>query len=205
MRSHRVFWLGVAAPLLFAFTVLLGGALRPGYSHVADTMSELFSPGSPNRLLLSTLYALYGVLLSVFGFGLLQFVLDSGEFKTIGMTAALAFISVGVLNILTATVFPQDAWGSGPTLPGMLHMLLHGVISLLALLYIVLFGVWFQRLGIARHFRAYSIATAIGAVVVAGWFLTGYGGATMGLAERIAALIGFQWMIVLAGVVLRKA
>jgi len=203
-RFHALYWLGIAAPILFTFTVLLGGALRPGYSHAANTMSELFSPGSPNRLLLSALYTIFGVSLSVFGFGLLQFVRRRGELTGIGMPAAVAFILVGILNILTATIFPQDAWGSTPTLPGGLHIVLHGVISLLSLLYIALFGIWFQRQGLARHFGVYSIATLIGAAIAAGWFISSYGNPLMGLAERVAALIGFQWTAVLAGVVLRN-
>ena len=205
MNRRFILRLGLLAPFLFVFTVILGGALRPGYSHMTDTMSELFSPGSPNRLLLSALYALYGISYSVFGLGLLQFVQERGEFKTIGKTAAIAFISVGVLNVLTATVFPQDAWGSVPTFPGMMHMYLSGVISLLSILYTVLFGIWFQRLGFARFYLTYSIATVIGAVLAAGWFVASYGSALMGISERVAALMGFQWTVVLAGLVLKQS
>ena len=202
MSRRMVFRLGLLAPFILVFTVILGGALRPGYSHVSDTMSELFSPGSPNRLLLSAFYTLYGISISVFGFGLLQFVQDRGEFKTIGKTAAMAFISVGVLNILTATVFPQDAWGSFPTFPGTMHMILGGVVSLLSILYTVLFGIWVQRLGFAKFFTTYSIATVIGAVIAAGWFVASYGSALMGISERVAALIGFQWTVIFAGILL---
>jgi len=31
----------------FVFMVLLGGAIRSGYSHITDTMSELVVPGLP--------------------------------------------------------------------------------------------------------------------------------------------------------------
>ena len=204
MIRRKFYLLGLFAPFLFAFTAILGGALRPGYSHVTDTVSELFSPGSPNRLLLSVLYTLFAVSLSLFGFGLLQFVQGIGKSKTIGITAAIAFISVGVLNILTATIFPQDAWGATPTLFGRLHIILHGFISILSLLYIALFGFWFHRTGIAKFFRIYSIATVIGAVIAAGWFMVSYGNPLMGISERIAAVVGFQWTILLAAVVLKN-
>jgi hypothetical protein len=52
MNRRMFYLLGLLAPFIFIFTVILGGALKPGYSHVTDTMSELFSPGSPNRLFL---------------------------------------------------------------------------------------------------------------------------------------------------------
>jgi hypothetical protein len=203
--DRRVFYLlGLFAPILFAFTAILGGALRPGYSHVTDTVSELFSPGSPNRLLLTVLHTLFAIFLSLFGFGLLQFVQSKGKSKRIGIVAASAFISVGILNILTATVFPQDAWGSTPTFFGEMHIILSGVISLLSILYMLLFGVWFHRAGIATFFRTYSMATVAAAVPTAGWFAASVGSPLMGISERAAILVGFQWTFLLAVMVLKN-
>lgn len=192
--NRRVFYLlGLFAPILFVFTAILGGALRPGYSHMTDTVSELFSPGSPNRLLLTILYILFAVFLSLFGFGLLQFVQNSGKHKRIGVWAAYIFILVGVLNILTATVFPQDSWGSPPTFPGEMHKIVSGIISLISILYILLFGIWFRRAGITKIFWVYSLATIAGAFLSAGWFAASVGSPIMGITERVAILIGFQW------------
>ena len=204
MIRRKFYLLGLISPFLFAFTVILGGALRPSYDHVTETVSELFSPGSPNRLLLSVLYALFAVSLSFFGFGLLQFVKYVGKFKKIGITASIAFISVGALYILSATIFPQDPWGATPTLFGRLHMIVHGFISILSILYIALFGLWFHRTGISKFFMIYSIATVIGVIIAAVWFMVSYGNDLMGISERIAAVIGFQWTIALSVVVLRN-
>jgi hypothetical protein len=204
MNRRVLYLLGLSAPFVFVLAAVLGGALRPGYSHVSDTLSELFSPGSPNRLLLSTLYTLFAVCLSSFGIGLLRFVRDREGARGIGTAAATAYFIVGVLNILTATLFPQDSWGSTPTLPGRLHLILHGAISLLSLLYIVLFGVWFHRTGIAKAFRTYSIATVVAAVIAGTWFMASYGTPLMGLSERAAALVGLQWTVVLAVIVLKS-
>jgi len=167
-------------------------------------MSELFSPASPNRWILSALYASFAVLLSLFGFGLLRFVQDVGKYQKTGITAAVVFSSVGLLHVLSATMLPQDAWGSAPTLPGKLHIILHGFITILSLLYMVLFGLWFHRTGIARFFKVYSIATMIAAVIAAGWFMTSYGGPNMGISERIGAAVGFQWTIIVAALVLKQ-
>jgi Protein of unknown function (DUF998) len=203
--NRRVFYLlGLLAPLLFVFTAILGGALRPGYSHVTNTVSELFSPGSPNRLLLTVLHTLYAVSFSLFGLGLLRFVQNRGECRRIGIVAAFAFISVGILSILTATVFPQDAWGSAPTFAGEMHMIISGVIALPSVLYMLLFGVWFQRTGIATFFRTYSIAAVVAVVLATAWFAVSTGGPLMGISERAAILVGFQWTFVLAIVVLKN-
>lgn len=203
--NRRVLYLfGLLAPLLFVFTAVLGGALRPGYSHVTETVSELFSPGSPNRLLLTTLHTLYAISFSLFGLGLLRFVQNRGECKRIGIVAAFAFISVGILSILTATVFPQDAWGSTPTFTGEMHMIISGVIALPSVLYMLLFGVWFHHTGIATFFRTYSIATVVAVVLATAWFAVSMGGPLMGIAERVTILVGFQWTFVLAIVVLKN-
>lgn len=204
MNRRATYFFGLAAPFIFIFTVILGGALRPGYSHVTDMMSELFSPGSPNRLMLSGLYTLFGVALSVFGYGLLRFVQAVGRSRRIGQSGAAAFIAVGVLSILSATLFPQDPWGSTPTFRGQLHIALHGIISIFSLIYMVLFGLWFRRAGFARTFFLYSMVTVVVAAIAAGWFMASYAGPLMGLAERVAALVGFQWTIMLAITVLQS-
>jgi hypothetical protein len=116
----------------------------------------------------------------------------------------LTFISVGILSVLTATVFPQEAWGTTPTFFGEMHMIIHGVISLLSILYILLFGVWFHRTGIARFFRAYSMATVVAVLLTAGWFAVSIGGPLMGISERAAMLVGFQWTVLLAVIVLKN-
>jgi hypothetical membrane protein len=61
---------GTLAPVIYVGTVILGGLLRPGYSHVAQPISELVAAGAPNKPLLSGLFIIYNVLCSVFGIGL---------------------------------------------------------------------------------------------------------------------------------------
>ena len=203
--SHRFLSLcGLIAPILFVFTTILGGAIRPGYSHISDTVSELFSPGSPNRFLLTILHMLFAVLLVLFGIGVLKFVQRYEKSKRIGIIGASAFIAMGVLNIMTATIFPQDAWGSPPTLFGEIHIILSGVISILSILYILLLGIWIHRAGISPFFRTYSITTIAAVVLTAGWFMKSFGSPIMGLSERVTILVGFQWTVALALLILHQ-
>jgi hypothetical protein len=122
------------APLLFAFTAILGGALRPGYSHMSDTVSELFSPGSPNKLLLDTLHTTYAVLLALLGVGVLRFVRRSKQPTLVSTIGASLFIAMGLVSVATATIFLQDAWGSPPTFAGEMHKSLIGLVGLLSIL-----------------------------------------------------------------------
>jgi hypothetical membrane protein len=189
---------GMIAPLLFGFTAILGGALRPGYSHKANTVSELFSPGSPNKPLLDTLHTSFAILLILFGVGVLQFIRGYERSRRIGTTGAWLLIAMGVLTVATATVFPQDPWGSAPTIPGRMHIILSGVITLLTIGAMSLIGIWFHRTGIKPWFKAYSFITIALVILTAGFFMTTMGSPIMGLAERITILAGFQWTFSLA-------
>jgi hypothetical membrane protein len=189
---------GLIAPLWFILVTILGGAMRPGYSHLSETISELFSPGSPNKLLLDTLHAVYALLLTLFGVGLVRLFWRSERARFIGTIGATMFTAMGLVSLATATVFPQDAWGSAPTFRGEMHKILHGIISILTILAMVLIGIWFHRAKGLSWFRTYSFFTVGLALLAAGWYMANQGTPIMGLTERIAALVGFQWVFVLA-------
>ncbi len=198
MRQRLFALCGVIAPVFFVFIVILGGAMRPGYSHLSDTISELFSPGSPNKLLLDTLHTVYAVLLVLFGIGVLRLVRTSRPSGLTGILGASAFIAMGLTSVLSAARFPQDPWGAAPTFAGQMHQLVHGAISLLGILYMILIGIWMNRTRDSPRFQTYSFLTVGATVLAAGIFLANLGSPIMGLTERIAGLIGLQWTLVLA-------
>ena len=204
MKHSRYYLFGLLAPVVFILTAILGGVLRPGYSHAADTVSELFAPGSPNRLLLSAFYLLFSVCLIFFGVGLRHFVQSIGKKIQLGSWASFLFILVGVLNILTATVFPQDPWGTEPTFPGKMHQYLSAIITFLSFGYMILFGMWFLMTGLKKNFCIYSLATVAGAVGAGVWFTASVGTPVMGIAERVVILIGLQYTLVLSILLIRS-
>jgi hypothetical membrane protein len=189
---------GMIAPILFIITVILGAAMRPGYSHLADTISELFSPGSPNKLLLDSLHTLYAILLTLFGIGILSFVRGIESSRLLGTTGAYLYIAMGILSGFSATIFPQDPWGSPPTFPGQMHIAIHGFISILSMLAMVMIGIWFNRKKLLPGFGTYSFVTVVLALITAGFFAANMGTPIMGLTERVPALIGFLWTFILA-------
>lgn len=186
------------APLLFVFTAILGGAIRPGYSHISETVSELFSPGSPNKFLLDTLHTTFAILLVLFGIGILQFVQRSGQSSLPGTAGAVLYIVMGLVSITTATIFPQDAWGSPPTFPGEMHKIMSGVVGLFSILSMILIGTWFIKTKIFPGFGTYSFVTVGVVILSTGFYIVTMGGPIMGLAERIAILVGFMWTFILS-------
>jgi hypothetical membrane protein len=62
---------GLAGPCLFAAVVVLCGALRPGYSHSAQFISELGAIGTPNAALMNLAgFVAGGSLIAAFGVSL---------------------------------------------------------------------------------------------------------------------------------------
>jgi len=90
------------ALLLFIFAAVLSGVLHPGFSHFSNTVSELFSPGAPDRFLFSSLHTLFAVLLVLLGVGIMKCVLNYETLRKTGILGASAFIAMSLLNILTA-------------------------------------------------------------------------------------------------------
>jgi len=195
---EKVFYIaGMIIPLTYIFMYLLGGALRPGYSHVKNSVSELLSPGAPNRPLLMTIQSIYALLHIVFGFGVLRFIQGSAGDQLLGRIGAWLIVALGVATVGTV-IFPQDAEGAQATSAGQVHKILvfAGLIPL-SILSTLLIGLWFRRAGLFPGFPAYSFITVAASIVMGG-----VGGATVetrfaGLVERIAAIVTQQWLFVL--------
>ena len=62
---------GMAAPLVYAATVILGGLLTPDYSHVDQAISELTATGALRRGQVEMGFVFYNVLVVLFAVGLL--------------------------------------------------------------------------------------------------------------------------------------
>ena len=199
MDRRILFACGMLFPAVYVFMTILGGALRPGYSHISDTVSELFAPGAPNKPLLDVFHVIHAVLGILFGIGVFQFVRGSEHQSLVGLIGAAMIIGIGVVTVATATVFPQDAWGTPITFPGQMHkILVLGVLLPFSILSTLLLGIWFKQAGIFPGFGTYSFIT-VGVVVLLGGFSgAAMGGPLMGLAERLAVLAGFQWTFTLA-------
>jgi hypothetical protein len=108
--------LGLAAPVVYGVTVVLGGVLWPGYSHLRDPISLLESVGAPNAPLMHVLFGAYNVLLLLFGVGW-----RSGQ-RLSSRLAKLAAILLSMIGLLGLVMyfFPQDAIGTNviPTCVG---------------------------------------------------------------------------------------
>ena len=182
----------------YVLLYLLGGRLRPGYSHISHSVSELLSPGAPSKPLLDVIQVIYAGLHILFGWGVLRYVQGSAYSTLTGMIGAWTIVAIGVATLGTA-LFPQDAEGAPATPAGQVHkVLVFGVLVPASILSTLLLGLWARGVASMPSFPLYSYIT-VGVIVVMG----GIGGAAVktryaGLSERAAALVTHQWLFVLA-------
>ena len=190
---------GVSAAVIYIGTVLLGGLLRPGYSHISMAISELVADGAPNRALLSSLFLVYNALLSVFGTGLLLKVNSRSRGWVSGMIGSLALLLVGLAGILMEVAFPQEPGGTATTFAGIMHFVMAGVAALGTMVAILMLAFWFKNISALKGYVVYSL------ISVAVIFLSGgLGAAAManhsplfGLIERITIFTFTLWMFVI--------
>jgi len=202
MRRSYLLLCGVLAPLVYVGAAILGGLLRPGYSHISHAISELIAAGAPNTTLLIPLFTLYDILLAGFGAGLLLAVMARPEQngRRSGTWGALTLVVAGLLGVVLNLFFPQDPGGPPVTFAGTVHVALAGVLSLGTMLAMLCTGLWLRHLPDLHAYWRYSLLSLL-LVFISG----GLGAAAiatrspyLGLVERVTIGACIQWVFVIA-------
>ena len=201
MKSMVISLFGIIAPLFYIIPTIVGGLLRPGYSHLSNSVSDLLAPGAPNRIHLMIPFTVYPIFLSVFGFGLFA-ILRSKPPPLNSQTGLIGFIligaSMGILGILTMTIFPQDPHGTPMTTPGLMHLILVAIQAISAMAAILLIGFWFRSNGFSGYF-IYSIVSFVVLLITGIISIIGVtqGSQFIGLFQRLNVGAIIQWLIVI--------
>ena len=201
MKSTVISLFGIVAPLFYIVPTVVGGLLRPGYSHLSNSVSDLLASGAPNRIYLMIPFTVYPIFLSVFGFGLFA-ILRSKPPPLNSQRGLIGFIligaSMGILGILTMTIFPQDPHGTPMTTPGLMHLILVAVQAISAMTAILLIGFWFRSNGFSGYF-IYSIISFVVLLITGIISIIGVtqGSQFIGLFERLNVGAIVQWLIVI--------
>lgn len=202
MKGKILILCGVFAPLIYALAVILGGMLRPGYSHISQAVSELIEVGAPNKPLLNALFILYNGLTGVFGLALFNFVRaksPAGSGLNSGSLAALVLVAEAVFGFVTV-FFPQDVPGTPMTPTGTMHIVLAGLSSLATMAAMLLSALWFRGVPGLQGYSLYSWISLAVVFVTGGMaaYMTARGIPINGLMERITIGGFLQWMLVVA-------
>lgn len=191
---------GYAGPLTYLIHDVLGGMTATGnYSFIVDTISDLTNSkargGYPLGVLLLIISALMAVL---FGLGILLN-LPAARSKEL-FYAGLIFIATGSLQLLTATVFPQDPMSAPLMFPGLMHLVIVGCSAILVIVMLSLVMRWeFSQSGSSLFggFTLLTLVLMIGggigtAIVVKGQV------PIIGLVERLSIYPFQLWTMALA-------
>jgi hypothetical protein len=187
---------GIAAPILYVITVIVGAAVRNDYSHIVNAISELISNGAPNKALLDVIFNIYNALLLAFAIGGFIAVKNAHRLCRVAMGI---FIGIQILSFSWG-FFPMDPLGSASTFAGTMHNVLGGVVALATIIMPLLMGLGLRRMG---DYRGYVIFSFIVSVIIfvsglTGVILGGQGFLVFGFFERITIGTYEIWILVTA-------
>ena len=152
----------MGSPIVYTLMWILGGILRPDYSHIRDDISSLIAVGAPRKRLFDSFIITSSVLLFMFYLGL-HWGINSGQGSYIG---PILFVISGFLGVLVALFFPLDAGGEIITLRGRMHLILvvtSGILTIAGMI-----ALWFrlESLESWSAFANYSLISAIVSLVL---------------------------------------
>jgi len=192
---------GIAAPVLYVITAIVGAALRSDYSHIVNAISELISNGAPNKAILDVVFNIYNALLLVFAIGAFSLLKNSPRICRVAMGL---LIGIQILSFSWG-FFPMDPLGAEATFAGTMHNVLGGIVALATIIMPLLMGLGLQKMDGFQGYAKYSfISSAIIFVSgLTGVILAGQGVHLFGLFERITIGTYELWIFVTALMLLK--
>src|SRR5450631_107085 len=199
---------GAIGPLLFIIAILIEGATRPGYNAWHNYGSSL-SLGDLGWMQIAN-FLICGVLTLCFAVGLRQ-VLRTGR-SSVGGPIMLGIFSValiiaGIFVTDPSLGYPVGTHGSGPQT---LHGTIHGVAGLIAFSSLAIASfVMARRFAGDPKWKGWALYSFITGVVIAVFFIAAtvvsaldengvLPGSPTGLLQRIAIIVGWGWVTLLA-------
>ena len=174
---------GIAAPILYVITVIIGAAVRNDYSHIVNAISELLSNGAPNKTVLDFVFNVYNALLLAFAIGGYIALKNAPRLCRVAMGI---FIGIQILSFSWG-FFPMDPIGAQPTFAGTMHNVFGGIVALATIAMPLLMGLGLHK---AKDFHGYAIYSFVTSAIIfisgpTGIILAGQGFHVFGFFERI--------------------
>ena len=196
MIRKILLYCGIAAPILYGVTVIVGAAMRNDYSHIINAISELISNGAPNKAILDVIFNIYGALLLAFAIGGYIALKNAPRLCRVAMGI---FIGIQIISFSWG-FFPMDPIGAEPTFAGTMHNVFGGVVALASIVMPLLMGLGLRH---SDDFHGYAIYSLISSAIIfvsglTGVILAGQGLHVFGFFERITIGTYEIWIFVTA-------
>jgi hypothetical membrane protein len=187
---------GVLAPLLWVSAIVLCGALRPGFSHFAQYISELGESGSSTELLMR--YAAF-VPTGVMHLALAGALAVTFRSSRLGVLAAI-LLGLNGLARIGAGFFPCEVGCEETGSFGQrMHSLSAGVGFLALVVSTVLWSVVLTRTSKLKNLAAYSaVSGVLGLAFLLLMLWSAEQGGARGLFERLSSGVLSLWILVFA-------
>ena len=117
MRRGGFWFLGITGPVFFVISVAILSWIKPGYSHIYNTISELGETG-PTAQAAALLFIATGIMITLFGFGL-QRGLSQGDKR---VWSGILVMLYGILDFIGSGIFPVDPGGASISLVATIHV-----------------------------------------------------------------------------------
>jgi len=198
LKSRTLILYGILSPILYILATIIGGLLIPEYSHIKNAVSELIQSGAPNKLLLVTLMVISSISTILGCIGII--LTHKKRINKLVITGIILILITGLLGLLTSTIFPQDPIHAPMTLPGIMHIVIVAISALITIVSPLLVGFGICQNEGWEYFKIYSIISVLIISIAGGLtpFIILKGIPLMGLIQRIAIGVYFQWFIVLS-------
>jgi len=193
---------GILASMLYVAMNIFISMRWEGYSSASQTVSELSAVDAPTRPLWFILGIIYTLLMTAFGFGVLQSAFTNRRLRLVG----ILIIVNGIIGLFWPPMHQRHVLAAGGgTLTDTMHIIFSFVTVFLFML-----EMGFGAAAFGKRFRLYSIATIVIALVFG--ILTGFDGPGIqanlptpwiGVWERINIGIYLIWVVVLGVMLLR--
>ncbi|MHA1991356.1 MAG: DUF998 domain-containing protein [Candidatus Hodarchaeales archaeon] len=185
---------GIASPIVFTLMWILGGLLNPGYSHIAQDISELLAVGAPNKQILDLLNIFTSVLNIIF-FSALHKLINKGEGSVLG---PLFLLLSAIVGIFTAVFFPLDQGGEILTFTGQMHVATVMVMAIFSILGMIALWTRFRKIDHWEGFATYTMITLIGTIFLSLLSAVFIESEIMGLLERLSVYAILQFNLIMA-------
>ena len=197
---------GTLAAFVYLLTDVLGSLRYPGYDFTSQGVSELMAVGAPTKLLVDSIFFVYGLLAIGFAIGVIRDA-PRGERARALRTTGVLLLAYAAIPMALAGRFAAHPRGAGAFSASVPHIIVTAVLVVL-----MLAALAFGAFALGRRFRFYSLGT-LGLIVALG-VVSGYYGARLaagqstpgfGIVERVLIYAFLAWAATLGVALLRKA
>ncbi|MFX0196338.1 MAG: DUF998 domain-containing protein [Candidatus Hodarchaeota archaeon] len=188
---------GIIGPIFYTIVLIILGLLRPGYSHVTQSMSELGEVGGPNAIMMNTIgFPLLGFLLIAFAIGLHRG-LSEGEGSMLGP----GLIVLSGVGLIGSGIFPCDPGCIDVTLVSKMHSIM-ATIAAFAMIFAAL-AIFYRVKNdlLWQNYQLYSLLTGIVTAIIASAYMVFE--PWLGVFQRLSMGVSLLWIEIMAIQLLR--